>query len=53
MEYEYDEMNSDHDTPTSQKWDEKTIQVVGDLVGDPLDTRNTRSQFHNAFSTYD
>ena len=43
MEDEYDEMNSDHDSPTSPKWAEKTIQVVGDLVGDPLDFRETIS----------
>ena len=27
------------------------MQVTSDLAGDPLDSRKTRSQFHNAFST--
>ena len=46
-----DDMHSDHDSPIRPKWAEKTIQVAGDLVGDPLDSRKTRSEFHNAFST--
>ena len=50
MEDKYNEIHVYHDSPTSPKWAEKTIQVVGDLVGDPLDARKTRSQFHNAFS---
>ena len=33
---DYD-MHSNHDSPIQTKWAEKTIQVVGDLVGDPLD----------------
>ena len=53
MEYEDDDMHAYHDSPTSPKWVEKTIQVAGDLARDPLDTRKTRSQFHNAFSTCD
>ena len=44
-------MHSDHDSPIRPKWAKKTIQEVGDLVGDPLDSRKTRSQFHNDFST--
>ena len=32
-------------------WVEKTIQAVGDLDGDPLDSRKARSQFHNTFFT--
>ena len=51
IEDKYYDMNSDHDSPISPKWADKTIQAVGDLVGDPLDSRNTRSQFHNAFYT--
>ena len=43
MEYEYYDMNEYHDSPTCPKWAEKTIQMVGDLVGDSLDTRKTRS----------
>ena len=45
------DMNSDHKSPIHPKWDEKTIEAVGDLAGDPLDSRKTRSQFHNALST--
>ena len=44
-------MNLDHDSPIHPKWDEKTIQSVGDLAGDPLNTRKNRSQFHNELST--
>ena len=50
MEYEYNDMNAYHDSTTSKNWHDKTIQVVNDLAGDPLDTRKTRSQFHNVFS---
>ena len=46
-------MHADHDSPISPKWVEKTIQVAGDLVGDPLESRKTRPQFHDAFSTCD
>ena len=53
MEYEHDEMHAYHDSPIRPKWDEKTIQAAGDLVGDPLNSRNIRSQFHNYLSTYD
>ena len=48
---DYYDMNSYHDSPIRPKWVDKTIQVVGDLVGDPLDSSKTRSQFRNAFST--
>ena len=44
-------MHTDHDSPIRPKWVEKTIQVAGDLVGDPLDSKKTISQFHNASST--
>ena len=40
---DYDEMNSYHDSPIFQKRDYKTIQATRDLVGDPLDSRKTRS----------
>ena len=55
--YHYDidddfyDMNSYHDSPICPKWAEKTIKEVGDLAGDPHDSRKTRSQFHNYFST--
>ena len=42
-------MHAYHDSPIWPKWTDKTIQVVGDLVGDPLDSRKTRSKFKNAF----
>jgi hypothetical protein len=29
-------------------WAEKTLQDAGELVGDPADTRRTRSQFFGA-----
>ena len=44
-------MHSDHYSPIHLKWAQKIIQVVGDFVGDLVDSRKTRSQFHNAFST--
>ena len=53
MEDEYNDMHADHDSPTRPKWFEKNIQETGDLAGHPLNTRNTRSQFHNSFSTCD
>ena len=46
-------MRAYHDSPIRQKWSEKTIQAASDLVGYPLDSRKTISQFHNAFSTCD
>ena len=51
MEYEYYYINSYHGSPIMPKWANKTIQEAGDLVGDPLDPKKTRSQIHNAFST--
>ena len=38
----------EHESPTRPKWAEKTLEVVGDLVGYPLDPRKTISQFHTA-----
>ena len=37
-----------HESPSRPKWDEKTIQAAGDLVGNVLDRMKTRSRFHNA-----
>ena len=48
---DYYDVNSDHHSHIRPKWDEKTIQVAGDLAGDPLDSRNTRSQFISSLST--
>ena len=53
MEYEYYDMHAYHDSYIMPKWHDKTIQVVGDLAGDPLDTRKTRYEFHSEFSTCD
>ena len=37
------------DSPSSSPlWARQTLQSVGDWVGDPLDTRRTRSQFQDA-----
>ena len=41
--YDDYDMNLDHDSPIRPKWVEKIIQASGDLVGDPLDSRKTRS----------
>ena len=50
--YDYDYyIHSDYESPIHPKWDEKTIQYVGDLVGDPLNSRKNRSQFHNELSS--
>ena len=40
---------SEHESPTRPKWAQKTIEAVGDLAGNPLDPRKTRSQFHTAY----
>ena len=37
-----------HESPSRPKWDDKTIETAGDLAGNPLDPRKTRSQLHNA-----
>ena len=39
---------SKHYSPTRPRWEDKTIEAVGDLVGNPLDPRKTISQFHIA-----
>ena len=39
----------ENESPSRPKWVEKTIEPVGDLVGNPLDPRNTRSQFKSAY----
>ena len=52
--YDYDideDDNEDYGSPIWPKWDEKTIEAIGDLAGNPLDPRKTRSQFHIVFST--
>ena len=42
---EYQVMDAPTQFPT---WAEKTLQDAGELVGDPADTRRTRSQFFGA-----
>ena len=37
-----------HVSPIRHKWDEKTIEAIGDLACNPLDLRKTKSQFHTA-----
>ena len=39
-------MYTNRKSPIRPNWVDKTIQAVGDLVGDPLDSRKTISQFH-------
>ena len=34
-------------SPSRPKWDEKIIQAAGELAGNPLEPRKTRSQIHN------
>ena len=52
IDYDDDDyMHSDHELPICPKWADKTIQAVGDLVGDQPYSRKTISQFHNSFST--
>ena len=37
-----------YDSPSIPNWDEKIIQAAGELAGNPLEPRKTRSQIHNA-----
>ena len=39
--------------PKMTKWEENTIQAVGELAGNPSDSRRTRSQFESALSVKD
>ena len=50
---EYYDVHTNHDSPIRPKWAEKTIQATSHLAGDLLDSRKTRSQFHNALSNCD
>ena len=40
---------SEHNSCSRPKLVEKTIEVVGDLAGNRLDPRKTRSQFQSAY----
>ena len=49
--YDYDMSEDDyygHFSPIWPKGVEKITEVAGDLAGNPLDPRKTRSQFHTA-----
>ena len=44
-------MHSYHESPIRPKWDKKTIEAAGNLAGNPLDPKKTRSQFKNHLSS--
>ena len=48
-----DEFIADPNSPTSPKWEAKNIHAVGQLAGNPNDTRRTRSQFESALCVKD
>ena len=48
-----DDMIADPNIPTRQKWVENTIHAVGELAGNPNDTRRTTSQFESALCVKD
>ena len=41
--YDNDDLIVDPNISTRLKWEEKTIQVAGELAGNPSDSRRTRS----------
>ena len=48
--FDSDYLLTNPNTPTRPKWAENTIHAVGELAGNPGDTRRTRSQFESALS---
>ena len=46
-----DDLHSHHYSSILANLDDKSIQAVGDIVGDPVDSRKTKSEFHSALST--
>ena len=40
-------------SPTRPKWAKNTIHAVGELAGNPNDTKRTRSQFESALCVKD
>ena len=48
-----DELIAYPNNPTRQKWEARTIHVAGELLGNPNDTRRTRSQFESALCMKD
>ena len=51
--YDHDDLIIYPNSPTRPKWEEKAIHAVGELVGNPSDTRSTRSQFESAIYVKD
>ena len=47
------ELISDTNIPTRPKWEVRTIHAAGELVGNPNNTRRTRSQFESALCVKD
>ena len=52
MSDNYDLITYPH-IPTRPKWAGKTIHAVGELVGNPTNTKRTRSQFESALCMKD
>ena len=50
---ENDDLIVEPNSPTRPKWSANTIHAVGELVGNPNDTRRTRSQFESALCVKD
>ena len=48
-----DDLISNPNSPTRPKWSARTIHAVGELDGNPSDTRRTRSQFESALCVKD
>ena len=51
--FDNDDLIADKNIHTSPKWIENTIQVDGELVENPRDSRRTRSQFEGSLSIND
>ena len=51
--YSNDDLIADPDSPRIPKWAGNTIHAVGELAGNPSDTRRTRSQFESALCVKD
>ena len=51
--YDNDDLISYPNISTRPNWEAKTIQVAGELAGNPRDPRRTRSQFESALSVKD
>ena len=51
--FDHDYLISYPNSPTRPKWEERTIHAAWELVGNPNDTRRTRSQFENSLGVKD